>query len=96
MRCGGGVNHRMSLSDVALVKDNHVLAAGGVAAGVPRRCADAIPDLPVEVEVTTSTSSVEPLDAGADLHPARQHVAETMAERCAIIAGRAAWRRPAG
>lgn len=31
VRCGGGVNHRMSLSDAALVKDNHVLAAGGVA-----------------------------------------------------------------
>ena len=32
MRCGGGVNHRMSLSDAALIKDNHVVAAGGVAA----------------------------------------------------------------
>ena len=32
VRCGGGVNHRMSLSDAALVKDNHVVAAGGVAA----------------------------------------------------------------
>ena len=32
VRCGGGVNHRMSLSDAALVKDNHVVAAGGVVA----------------------------------------------------------------
>ena len=31
VRCGGGANHRMGLSDAALVKDNHVLAAGGVA-----------------------------------------------------------------
>src|SRR3546814_7746481 len=30
VRCGGGVNHRHSLSDMALVKDNHVIAAGGV------------------------------------------------------------------
>ncbi|MFI5099762.1 MAG: nicotinate-nucleotide diphosphorylase, partial [Actinomycetes bacterium] len=30
VRCGGGVNHRMALSDAALVKDNHVVAAGGV------------------------------------------------------------------
>ena len=37
VRCGGGVNHRMSLSDAALVKDNHVVAAGGVAAGVQAR-----------------------------------------------------------
>ena len=34
VRCGGGVNHRMSLSDAALVKDNHVAAAGGVRRGV--------------------------------------------------------------
>ena len=32
VRCGGGVNHRMSLSDAALIKDNHVAAAGSVAA----------------------------------------------------------------
>ena len=32
VRCGGGMNHRMSLSDAALIKDNHVVAAGGVAA----------------------------------------------------------------
>ena len=37
VRCGGGVNHRMSLSDAALVKDNHVVAAGGVAAGLQGR-----------------------------------------------------------
>lgn len=51
VRCGGGVNHRFSLSDMALVKDNHVVAAGGVLPAY-----DAVktrfPDLPVEVEVT--------------------------------------------
>ncbi len=51
VRCGGGVNHRFSLSDLAMVKDNHVVAAGGVVAAF-----DAVratyPDLPVEVEVT--------------------------------------------
>ena len=36
VRCGGGVNHRMSLSDAALVKDNHVVAAGGVATAFAR------------------------------------------------------------
>ena len=51
MRCGGGVNHRFSLSDLAMVKDNHVVAAGGVVpAYEPVRAA--YPDLPVEVEVT--------------------------------------------
>ena len=34
VRCGGGVNHRMALGDAALVKDNHVMAAGGIAVDV--------------------------------------------------------------
>jgi nicotinate-nucleotide pyrophosphorylase (carboxylating) len=51
VRCGGGVNHRSSLQDMAMVKDNHVIAAGGV---VPALAAirGAHPGLPVEVEVT--------------------------------------------
>ena len=72
MRCGGGVNHRATLSDQALVKDNHVLAAGGV---VPAY--DAVraryPGLPVQVEVTTLDQLRELLDAGAPDDPARQH-----------------------
>ena len=52
VRCGGGVNHRSSLQDMAMVKDNHVVAAGGVIPAL-----EAIrgrhPGLPVEVEVTT-------------------------------------------
>jgi nicotinate-nucleotide pyrophosphorylase (carboxylating) len=66
VRCGGGVNHRMSLSDAALVKDNHVLAAGGAAHAfdLVRR---AWPDLPIEVEVDTLAQAREVVDAGADL-----------------------------
>ena len=59
VRCGGGVNHRMGLWDAALVKDNHVVAAGGVAqafAAVRSR----FPGVPVEVEV----DSLEQLAAG--------------------------------
>ena len=37
VRCGGGVNHRMGLGDAALIKDNHVAAAGGIAAAIARR-----------------------------------------------------------
>ncbi|PZG57138.1 nicotinate-nucleotide diphosphorylase (carboxylating) [Spongiactinospora gelatinilytica] len=50
VRCGGGVNHRMSLSAAALIKDNHVVAAGGVAEAF-RAVREAYPDLPIEVEV---------------------------------------------
>lgn len=66
VRCGGGVNHRMSLSDAALVKDNHVIAAGGV-----REAFEAVrtkyPDLVLEVEVDSLDQLREVLDAGADL-----------------------------
>jgi len=66
VRCGGGVNHRMSLSDAVLVKDNHVVAAGGVAAAFQAVRAR-FPDLPVEVECDTVDQVREVLDAGADL-----------------------------
>jgi nicotinate-nucleotide pyrophosphorylase (carboxylating) len=66
VRCGGGVNHRMSLSDAALVKDNHVVAAGGVAAAFEQVRA-LFPGLPVEVEVDSLAQLTEVLDAGADL-----------------------------
>jgi len=63
---GGGANHRMSLADAALVKDNHVVAAGGVVpafAAVRAR----FPDLAVEVECDTVEQVVEVVAAGADL-----------------------------
>ncbi|WP_134323703.1 carboxylating nicotinate-nucleotide diphosphorylase [Cumulibacter soli] len=67
VRCGGGVNHRMGLGDAALIKDNHVAAAGSVAAAyraVRDRFGD---DLPVEVEVDTTDQAREAIAAGADL-----------------------------
>jgi nicotinate-nucleotide pyrophosphorylase (carboxylating) len=63
---GGGQNHRMSLSDAALVKDNHVAAAGGVAAAFEAVRA-AFPGLPVEVECDTVAQVQQVTDAGADL-----------------------------
>ena len=68
VRCGGGVNHRMSLSDAALVKDNHVVAAGGVAAAFEAVRA-MWPGLAVEVEVDSLAQLTEVLDVGADLRP---------------------------
>lgn len=66
VRAGGGVNHRMSLSDAALVKDNHVVAAGGVAAAF-QAVRSAFPGLEVEVECDTLDQVREVLEAGADL-----------------------------
>ncbi len=58
VRVGGGVNHRLGLGDAALIKDNHVVAAGSVVEAL-RAVRDAAPDLPCEVEV----DSLEQLDA---------------------------------
>lgn len=66
VRCGGGVNHRMSLGDAALIKDNHVIAAGGVVEAfeaVRKR----FPDISVEVEVDTLEQLYKVVEAGADL-----------------------------
>lgn len=64
VRAGGGTNKRMGLYDVAMVKDNHKLAAGSLSAAV-----DAVrstyPDVPVQVEVTTVEEAVEAVGAGA-------------------------------
>jgi nicotinate-nucleotide pyrophosphorylase (carboxylating) len=66
VRCGGGENHRMSLSDAALVKDNHVLAADSVV-GAFAAVRATFPDLPVEVECDTLDQVAEAVEAGADL-----------------------------
>ena len=66
VRCGGGTNHRLGLGDAALIKDNHVLAAGGILPAIEavRR---AVPDIPLEVECDTLEQVGEVLDAGCDL-----------------------------
>lgn len=88
VRCGGGVNHRMYLSDAALVKDNHVVAAGGVAAAfeaVRRQ----FPGVPVEVEVDSLDQLDEVLAAGADLVLLDNFTPEQMAQAVGRTAGRA-------
>ena len=66
VRCGGGTNHRMGLYDGILVKENHIMAAGSIAAAVAAaRAAGA--SVPVEVEVETLDELRQTLDAGADM-----------------------------
>jgi nicotinate-nucleotide pyrophosphorylase (carboxylating) len=66
VRMGGGVNHRMSLSDAALIKDNHVVAAGGVTAAF-KAVREKYPQTSVEVEVDTLEQLQDAINAGADL-----------------------------
>ncbi|MEU7293307.1 carboxylating nicotinate-nucleotide diphosphorylase [Streptomyces exfoliatus] len=88
VRCGGGVNHRMSLSDAALVKDNHVVAAGGVAEAF-KAVREQFPELPIEVEVDTLRQVHEVLDAGADLILLDNFTPAETEEAVALVAGRA-------
>ncbi|HJY45437.1 MAG TPA: carboxylating nicotinate-nucleotide diphosphorylase [Propionibacteriaceae bacterium] len=64
VRVAGGTNHRMSLADAALIKDNHVIAAGGVVEAY-RAVRRSFPDLPVEVEVTSAEQARQVVAAGA-------------------------------
>lgn len=66
VRCGGGQNHRMSLSDAALVKDNHIAAAGGVREAFALIRGKAA-GLPIEIEVDTLEQLQTAIDAGADV-----------------------------
>jgi len=65
VRMGGGQNHRLSLYDMLLVKDNHIEAASSIAAAVERARA-AYPDLPIEVEVKTMDELREALEQNVD------------------------------
>jgi nicotinate-nucleotide pyrophosphorylase (carboxylating) len=88
VRAGGGVNHRMSLSDAALVKDNHVIAAGGVARAFAL-VREKYPDLPVEVECDSVEQVAEVVAAGADLVLLDNMTADEMRAAVALT-------RPAG
>jgi nicotinate-nucleotide pyrophosphorylase (carboxylating) len=87
VRCGGGVNHRMSLSDAALIKDNHVAAAGSVAAAF-RAVRERAPDLPVEVECDTLAQVAEAVAAGAGLILLDNFTIEDMKQAVVLAAGR--------
>jgi nicotinate-nucleotide pyrophosphorylase (carboxylating) len=95
VRCGGGTNHRFSLSDMAMVKDNHVVAAGGVVPAYEAVRA-AYPEIPVEVEVTDLDQLVELLEAGCDRILLDNMDTETMAEAVRIADGRASLEASGG
>jgi nicotinate-nucleotide pyrophosphorylase (carboxylating) len=95
VRCGGGVNHRFSLGDMAMVKDNHVIAAGG-AVPAYEAVRTAYPDLPVEVEVTDLDQLRALLDVGCDRILLDNMDSLTMAEAVGITDGRASLEASGG
>lgn len=88
VRAGGGTNKRMGLYDVAMIKDNHKLAAGGIGAAF-KRVLDAFPDVPVQVEVTTLDEALEAVDAGATFLLCDNMSPELLREVVLAVGGRA-------
>lgn len=66
VRCGGGFNHRFGLDDAAMIKDNHVQAAGGIAPAIERLRAGLGHMVRIELEVDTLAQLEEALDLGVD------------------------------
>ena len=67
VRVGGGSNHRFGLYDGAMIKDNHIIAAGGIASAVKRLQATIPITVKIEVEVENLEQLAEALEAGADI-----------------------------
>ena len=85
---GGGKNHRMSLSDMVLIKDNHLRHVGSITEAVRRARAAVRPGLRIEVETNDIAQVREALGAGADMIMLDNMPLETMREAVALVAGR--------
>jgi nicotinate-nucleotide pyrophosphorylase (carboxylating) len=88
VRCGGGVNKRMGLYDAALIKDNHVIAAGGVGASY-RAVRELFPDVDVQVECDNTEQVAEALEVGAKFLLLDNMDVAALTEAVRINAGRA-------
>lgn len=87
VRCGGGRNHRMGLHDMVLIKENHLIAAGSVAAALARARSVA-PGIPVEIEVETLEEFRAAVAAGPDIVMLDEFSVDDM--RAAVALNRAA------
>lgn len=83
--CGGGVNHRMGLYDAVLIKENHIIAAGGIAAAVSQA---KTADKKIQVEVETLEELQQAIDAGADAVLLDNFSIETLRQAVSLARGR--------
>jgi nicotinate-nucleotide pyrophosphorylase (carboxylating) len=88
VRIGGGTNKRMGLYDVAMIKDNHKLAAGGITAAY-RAVRERFPDVAVQVEVTTVAEAQEAVEAGAEFLLCDNMTPDRLREVVAAVGDRA-------
>ncbi len=88
VRAGGGTNKRMGLYDVAMIKDNHKIAAGGLSLAF-RAVRELYPVVPVQVEITTVDEAVEAVEAGATFLLCDNMEPDLLRAVVAAVAGRA-------
>lgn len=84
---GGGQNHRLGLFDAFLIKENHIMAAGGIAQAISK-AHDIAPGKPVEVEVETWDELNQALEAGADIVMLDNFSQQQMIDAVKHVAGR--------
>ena len=89
VRIGGGSSHRFGLSDGILIKDNHIVAAGGISAAIASARLRAPHTLKIEVETETLDQVREAIKAGADIIMLDNMDCPTMREAVAIVGGKA-------
>lgn len=89
VRTGGGFNHRQRLDDGILIKDNHIVAAGGIAAAVLAAQAGAPHGIKVEIECTTIGEVTEAINAGAEIILLDNMTVDELTRAVQRIAGRA-------
>ncbi|MDW6002997.1 carboxylating nicotinate-nucleotide diphosphorylase [Vibrio mangrovi] len=87
--CGGGFNHRIGVFDAYLIKENHIIACGGIAAAI-RTAKQLNPGKPVEVETESLEELQQAIEAGADIIMLDNFNCDMMREAVRINAGRAA------
>jgi nicotinate-nucleotide pyrophosphorylase (carboxylating) len=89
VRCGGGTNHRLGLYDGILIKENHIIAAGGITAALAQARAIANGKVFIQVEVETLEELAEALDAGATMILLDNMDLAQMHQAVGLTAGRA-------
>ena len=89
VRCGGGRNHRYSLSDAVMLKDNHIAAGGGILSAVRKVRANIPHTVKIEVEVENMDMVRDAVESGADIIMLDNMNEAAMAEAVRYIAGRA-------
>jgi nicotinate-nucleotide pyrophosphorylase (carboxylating) len=89
VRAGGASNHRFGLFDMVLIKDNHILLAGGIGAAIAAARRNASPMVKVEVECADLKQVKEALEAGADVIMLDNMDVTAMGRAVALINGRA-------